>query len=86
MPLGSSSFSSFSIAASRLAGAVARGRGAVEFGGDEAVVVHHTVRTGGVADLDEGRQRDHLAEVVAHLQLADLLGFEAELLPAWTLT
>ncbi|MND95720.1 hypothetical protein D3C80_879830 [compost metagenome] len=42
--------------------------------------MHHPVRPGGVADLEEGRQRDHLAEVVAHLQLADLLGIEAELL------
>ncbi len=42
--------------------------------------MHHPIRAGAVADLDEGRQRDHLAAVVAHLQLADLLGRQAELL------
>ncbi|MNI27873.1 hypothetical protein D3C73_816290 [compost metagenome] len=42
--------------------------------------MHHAVRARGVADLDEGRQRDHLALVVTHFQLADLVGFEAELL------
>ena len=56
-----------------LAGAVAGGCGTVDFSGDEAVVVHHAVRARGVADLDEGRQRDHLALVVAHFQLADLV-------------
>jgi hypothetical protein len=42
--------------------------------------VHHAIRARGVADLDEGRQRDHFALVVAHFQLTDLIGFKAELL------
>ena len=42
--------------------------------------MHHAIRAGTVADLDEGRQRDHLATVVAHLQLADLVGRQAKLL------
>src|SRR3546814_20699252 len=63
-----------------LAGAVARGGGTVDFCGDEAVVMHYAVRPRGVADLDEGRQRDHLATVVAHLELADLVRLQAELL------
>ena len=63
-----------------LAGTVARCGVAVDFSGDEAVVVHHAVGARGVADLDKGRQRDHLALVVAHFQLADLVGVLAELL------
>ncbi len=63
-----------------LARAVARCGVAVDFGGDKTVVVHHAVRPRGVADLDKGRQRDHLALVVAHFQLADLVFVQAELL------
>ncbi len=42
--------------------------------------MHHPVRAGAVLDVDEGRQWDHLAAVVAYLQLADLLRCQAELL------
>ncbi|MNL13342.1 hypothetical protein D3C87_1342460 [compost metagenome] len=63
-----------------LAGAVAWGRTAVDFGGDETVVVRDPVRPRRRADLDEGRQRDHLAAIIAHLQLTNLLRLLAELL------
>src|SRR3546814_21049252 len=48
-----------------LAGAVARGGGTVDFCGDEAVVMHYAVRPRGVADLDEGRQREDRKSVVS---------------------
>ncbi len=38
-----------------LTGAVARCGGTVDLGGEEAVVVHHPIRTGAVRDVDEGR-------------------------------
>ncbi len=64
----------------RLARAEARCGCAVDLGSNETVVVHHAVGAGGVTDLDEGRQRDHFPQIVAHLELTDLIGILTELL------
>ncbi len=61
-----------------LAGAVAGGGHAGDVGGRVAVVTHDAVGSVGLAHLDEGGERDHVAGGVAGAEQADVGGLVAE--------